>query len=270
MKKLLLVLIVIFFITNVVAFDDLWLKAQKILENTDGYFPGTITQQFESISKNPKYEFRLGYEVIVSNAVNEEGKVVSSLVSKRTFDNYNELRNNQGIPRSDIIEMRKSVDDLKSNINKISNDMLSKDMETDELEGNDIKWFGLFQETDPKKLILTLQKKQQTINSRVCQVYKVKYIVGGNKKNTETGTVYLDVETGAPVLTIFDFKDLKLPLELKLIKDPVMNTYYTHNEEDNIALPSKVEINISIPFLGNTSSMNTSILMSDYFKKEKE
>ena len=267
MKKLIVTLLILTIMVSVFAFDELWQKAQAVMENSKKMTPGTLAQHFESISKNAKYDFQLGYEIIVSFAPGEDGNTVTSLVSRRTFDNYNDLRNNTGIPRSDLLDMRKAVDELKASINGISNDMLNKDMDSEELEGNDLNWFGVFQETDPKKLVLSPQKKFQTMNGVTCQVYKVKYMPDGNKKNTETGTIYLNAETGVPVYSSFDLRNMKLPLELKLITDPAMNTHYTYDAERNLALPSRVEINISIPFMGNTSSMNTLITMGDYWEK---
>ena len=267
MKKLLVTMLVLTIMTSVFAFDELWQKAQAVMENSKNMTPGTLAQHFESISKNPKFEFKLGYEIIVSFAPGEAGSTVTSLVSRRTFDNFSDLRTNKGIPNSDLIEMRKAVDEMKASINGISNDMLNKDMDSDELEGNDLNWFGVFQETDPKKLNLSPQKKLQSMNGVTCQVYKVKYMPDGNKKNTETGTIYLNAQTGVPVYSSFDLRNMKLPLELKLITDPAMNTHYTYDAEKNMALPSRVEINISIPFMGTTSSMNTLITMGDYWEK---
>ena len=270
MKKLLLTMLLLTIVISIFAFDELWQKAQAVMENSKNMTPGTLAQHFESISKNPKFEFQLGYEIIVSFAPDEDGNTVTNLVSRRTFDNYDDLRKNTGIPRSDLLDMRKAVDELKASINGISNDMLNKDMDSDEFEGNDITWFGVFFETDPKKLQLSPQKKLQVMNGVNCQVYKVKYMPDGNKKNTETGTIYLNAETGVPVYSSFDLRNMKLPLELKLIKDPAMNTHYTYDAERNMALPSRTEINISIPFMGTTSSVNTLITMGDYWERSED
>ncbi|MCL1827293.1 MAG: hypothetical protein FWG20_04540, partial [Candidatus Cloacimonetes bacterium] len=227
MKRIIITLLIITCIGSLFAFDDLWEKARDMIAKGEDYNPGNFAMSFESISRKPAYEFRLGYEVIIAITPNEEGKAVASLVSKKTSDNYADLKDNKGIPRAEVIEMRKSVDELKAGITKLANDMVESQNESlgkEDLEDNDLVWLGIFKETNPKNLILSPQKKQVSMNGKTCQVYKVKYIPEGDKKKTENGTVYLDIETGCPVYSVFDLRSLKLPLELKLIKDPAMKT----------------------------------------------
>ena len=268
MIKYVFTVFLILTITTIFAFDELWQKAQTIMENSKNYVPGTLAQHWESVTKKPGYEFRLGYEIIIGHALGEEGKTETSLISRNTFDNYNDLRNNPGIPRNDILDMRKAVDELKSGINSISNSMLNKDMDAEELDDRDILWTEIFTETDPKKLVLTPQKRDQNIGGNTCRVYKVRYMPDGKKKNSQTGTIYLDTVTGVPVLSVFDILDLGLPLEIKLPRNPEMRTYYSYDVENNIAHPSRVEIKISIPFMGITSEMNTMITMGDYWERD--
>jgi hypothetical protein len=257
MKKLLVCLLLLTFVCSVFAYDELWQKAQAIAENSWNLVPGKTTVQSENITTTSKYTFKLGYEIVVGLSLGEDGAIKSELISKSIHDNYDELKKNTGIPKADLNNLKRELDDVKASFNNQVNEQLSDD---DKPEKN-----GIFFENDRKILTLNKQKKTQVIEGKTCSVYRYKYRPA-DKKETQEGTVWLDTETGAIVQMQRSLDNDRMPLEIRKYATPELKATYQYDAELNRTYPVKQEINLEITQGMETHTVNQIIQNEDFWE----
>ena len=203
MKKTILTFIIVLMFTAIFAFDALWQKAQEMAENSWMMVPGRT---------NFEMAFRQGR--IVNQDYGFKGEIVHTLMEDKSVHNEIvsiEVRE----PGKDVqtLETFQDSDDFKEWSQQTNEDM------TPSQENN------IFLEKDTRNLRVRKQNQTRRIGRIECQSFDVRYTPSGRRADRVEGTVWLNIETGAPVLA-----EMRIPM---LDQTVTRDISYTHLPETN-------------------------------------
>lgn len=230
MKKILVILAII--IAFQLQADDqnhpLWQKAKVIAEANWEWIPGT--QEAVNIQKNKKGVVKSQEEMIINYALTDNA-IESVFVSGKRDD--------------------KELDETDPSVAE----MLKADMSPDNS--------SMFHNFEGKDMQVTYTSKTKEINGKVCSgfdysFYKEDEQHGDLKSN---GTVWLDQETGAPLLNEMNIEPPK-----KMIKEISTNTHYFFDGSDWYI--NEVVSKFRISALVINVNVESTIKFSDYWKFE--
>ncbi|MCK9330984.1 MAG: hypothetical protein PHY08_12480 [Candidatus Cloacimonetes bacterium] len=230
MKKILFLIAILIISINIYAFDNLWQKAQQYAENGWKMVPGYIHQV--NVMKNEKTdEVMSQMDVKISTKLNDfeiiENELIEAFINDEPADeNTQEIKS---LLEADNTPSRK----------------------------------GMFLTEDTENIKVKDLNSLSEINGIKVSSYQVKFTTldENNKKQILEGTVWLDSQTGRPVLSEMTMK--KTPMFVKSID---VKTYYGFNDEGQYFYPDKVEMDIHISALGQKMHNKTNISMKDYWK----
>jgi hypothetical protein len=177
----------------------LWQKAVTIQSENLNWTPGTMTMKFELLDKKGRAEM-----VDVTKyklAVDENGESTSEMVS--AFHDG-----------EDVTEKRKT---------KIDKDKAKKDKKGEKNGENNV---GFDLEESPlhpdnqNSVSVTALDQSKSIDGKSCKSFEYSMPLD---ESTKTGTVWIDAETGAPVL--HEFTTTPLPPRMKEMNNTVKFTY---------------------------------------------
>ena len=227
MKKIILVFLILTFICTVYAFDELWQKAQEIAENSWRLVPGQTTMQISF--REGRNEMRnMGFTARISHTLNEDNTIYSTLLS---LENRGDTSSDEEEPDiEELSELREFRDLLEA---------MSKDMiPTRE---------GMFFETDTRNIRVRRQNQTRRIGRRQCQAFEVRYSPSGRRSERIEGTVWLEIDTGVPVLA-----EMQIPMlnerrssNVSYGYDAATNQYFTSRVEDT-STQTFYEVNYSV------------------------
>lgn len=211
MRSFIVLSLFLFFSSNLFSQDDLWRKAVDIMANNKNWVAGKMVMQFELLDKDDTADLHniSTYKIYVD----ENGEFQSDLVSMFT--------NGEDVTEKERENMEKER-------------QKSKDSERKEDSENRLSFTGKdepFHPDNKDKLNLTPRAGTQVINGQTCRVYDFTLPL---QENTKSGTMWLDVTTGAPVRQKFTTDPL--PPKMK-----EMETVTEYDFADGALTVSKVE-----------------------------
>jgi len=234
MKRFILLCLILAIVTTIFAFDDLWQQAAEIQRNSKGRVPGktTITQKF------PMGQGEL--VVVLAHTMGEDGKIVNEVLS--TSINGTDVDDEM---KSDLAKVREAITEQLS-------------QSTDEDDDKD----DLFLETDKKKLTVKRTKETKGINRNPCVAYDVTYSPTGKRVDSQFGKVWLNSNTGAPVLV-----ELQVPNASIEIKRTDMKSYYKFDKNTNTNIVDSVNTVVEVEMMNMSFKQELVMKFSDYWTK---
>ena len=269
MKKIILVFLILTFICTVYAFDELWQKAQALAENSWRLVPGRSIVSSLTVSDNQS--MRIGFDFEVAHTLDTDGNILTEIISYTTIDDF-------GVDFREILS-----ENMEELFEDELNEMFDGDFDIEEFEMgesfefisekeiNDIaddffkdmipKRTGMFFETNSRNITVNRTRETKMINSRFCQAYEVSYTNTGRRRDRDDVIVWLEVSTGAPVLT--ESRPRRTP---PFVRSVIINTHYVFNEETNQFFVELFETVTEISILRQRMSMTLSVRRGDYWE----
>ena len=260
MKKIIMVLTLTLFFLHIFAFDELWQKAQVIAENSWKLVPGITTLEMFTISENAD-NISAGMEIKMLHYLGEDGTIVTEVIkAEMTIDEGEmpEIEDDEDFFISEedlaefLIEDFHQPDDFDDAAIAMANEM-SKDMIP--------KRSGMFFETNTRNLSVKRMNETKTINGRLCQGFEIRYSASGKRRDREEGTVWLEINTGAPVMA--EMSPNSTPMFTRSIN---IETHYGFNDDTKQFFREKVINNAEISVLRIRMNMITTIMNENYWE----
>ena len=292
MKRTIFYLLVIIIIAAVICSllitsgkDDLWTKAVLLAEDSWSVIPGKITVTTETISENEGMASSPSTETFLYS-LNENGDIISEriieepdFVQRETtlntgqrmvmsldmlHDGTHDLTNLEGIPDleglnladlQNVQVMTMTAEQFKNfSSGQIPDNMSSHKTHQSSIIDVTPKREGLFFETDNRFLKVRRLSGTKNIDGITTKGYSFTYTPTGLKKDREKGRIWLELETGYPVLK-----------ETGSGKNTTQ-TYYSFNETTNqFFIDKTISTNeINIPFVSVNMTLINKRVYEDY------
>jgi hypothetical protein len=278
MKKMILIMVVLFSIHNVYAFDALWQKAQELAENSWTLVPG-LTTMHHKMNIGRRAQAGAEFEIVFSRSLGEDNQIAVELVSA----NYILIEPDGDFDEDDDFEIdpyeleafEKEFGTIEIDESTIisSNDLdydhgfdeLIQKMVDQEIERGAIvpKREGVFFETNTRLLRVRRLNEQSEINGRMAQAFDIRYSTSGRRRDRVDGEVWLCIETGAPVLTVFS--PARTPMFVRNIS---FRTYYDFLSDSNQFIAVHGAITTSASILGMRASLVVSMTYEEHWEFE--
>ena len=242
MKRLIMVIIALSLMTTAFAFDELWQKAQRIMDNSWRLVPGQTT--------------------ITSRTLNNSGDV-AVVASDDTCPNTNRPRGGVGgvMQESEIV-----ISHARGGRGTIVSELVSssgaQQMEIDARLDRDMtpQRESMFFETNNRNIQVTKLDETKTINDVQTQAFSVSFTPRGERSATES-KVWLCTTTGAPVLV-----EAQPPVNQPMVNSVNRTTFYTFDAENNRAFTHREEFVTSISAMGMNITNESVIVMEGHWE----
>jgi len=276
MKRLLCVCIILSIVSTVLAFDELWQRAVEIQRNSETRVPGKI-------ETNIIFPMSLAViDLVFSQTVDENNELVSELVyadakgkavkdeqaKQKMLDGFKSKSSGSNATiEINLTEDDDEGDDIIGELISADGDVADGAEEVQELpEEISVQTSGsssekLFLETDSNKITVKRLKKTKKINGIPCVAYDVTYSPSGEKEDLQSGRVWLNSTTGAPVLT-----EMQIPSSSKEVKRTDLITYFKYEASTNTNVVDYFTLTVKINvLLILTFKHETTVKQSEYF-----
>ena len=238
--KILLVILSLISIASEPLFGDrhpeLWLKAKGIAEANWQLVPG-FTKQTMVTYQTKSEKILHSMDIIVSHRLNEDGTIVNEIVEAVI-----------GGEESDNPEN-----------NRMITGILEKDMTP--------RKRGMFLSDNPNNPSVEATGELMEINGFACTSFRFTYedSYSDSRKAVYSGTAWLDVSTGAPILLLFSMD--KLPMMLRELS---IEQYYHFEPETNTWYQEKIVSDARVSLLIRRLTNESTITYSDYWRYDND
>jgi len=232
MKKLTIILVIAVAAVMISADDyQLWEKTRQIAENNWNWVQGMTTTIGETVNL----------------------KSGESESSTKTIIRHS--------PFQDMVmnEIELSVINGEEQTKEEASQQFSEVLKRD----NSPKRDGIFFENPNKKFTLKRNGKTETINGFECVGFEFSYY-DAESKDIQTGTIWIESESGAPIKKVFSPK--KNP---RFVTDMEMTFDYYYNPETGDWYSESLDTIVNISVLGRKMRNNTVVTFSDYWRYER-
>ena len=276
MKKILIILLVIVLLIlsfNIISSlnstfhaDELWQKAQELAGNSYTLVPGKRTIIIETVtdgdtaaaeSTTTAYSFHLGDNgEIVTEQISTP---VSFDLSALDFDISEHLGDIQSGSNVKILTLT-SMDDLPDFVDMENVQMFSMHSDSVSFDLTPSRT-GIFFEEDRHKLTLRKMRGTKEIDGINVSGYAFKYSITGQKSDRTKGVVWLNSETGAPVMQEISSTGLSMTGSTDTVKHFGFKT-----DTNQFFVEKEIEImSISVPLVGININITTTTIDEEHW-----
>jgi len=238
--------VLLLFVYQLFGFDELWLKAQALYDNSWYYQYGQSLYEFDITMQKGKKTSSMGYYALIHHSLSDSCTVLSDLIYREEkFDLDLEDKDDvqKYLPGIDIDKMSKQF---------LANLLREKPLPEPE---------GFFLENDPKIISVKKLSGTRIINEHESVAFQFEHKPKNRKRWNIKGTVWLDFEKGYPILTQISYTNSIFFVK----KHEIVYNYY-FDELNNCFYPIKMirTMQVIIPF-NRKIDVKQETIFSDYF-----
>ena len=205
MKKVLVFIVLFTCFMSAFTIDELWNKTLEIAENSWQILPGRITMTSETSFSEGLRARTMRMEIVFGLSKAEDGTV-------RAFSISRDLTSSDEIAQRERNEINRMVD-------RSIRELLEQDFTP--------KREGIFTADCPNTTVRR-QRNTRTIDGRLAQSYRVTHTPTGKRTDRIDGTVWIDAETRAPLLS--EMRPSQFPEGVRRMD---IKTFYKYLEDTN-------------------------------------
>jgi len=246
MKRLLFICLILTIATTIFAFDELWEQAAELQRNSIGRVPGKTTMT----TKFPMGQGEI--EIVISHKPDENGKIKMELISTEVKGMEDEEL------KAKVLEGMTSQ--LKAGFAKADSLIDAKESVGESILDDEE---NIFLETDKKKLTVKRTKETKGINRNPCVAYDVTYSPTGKRVDSQFGKVWLNSNTGAPVLV-----ELQVPNASIEIKRTDVKRYYKYDKNSNTNVVDSEITTVEVEYGGMVIKQEATEKYGDFWTKQ--
>ena len=275
MKKIIIITIIIALI--IIAFsiissinssfdnDELWQKAQVLAENSYRLIPGKRTITTETITDG-NVDTSSESTTVYTFHRDENGDIVTEvekkfdlaeLLSQLNLNDQTDHDSTHSLTQNSNVRIMSfnSMDEIPD-LSSLGDVQVLGDTDVSFEFDMTPKKEGVLFENDKNKLTLRKMRGTKNMEGRQAQGYSFKFTATGRKNDKQNGVMWLDTETGAPIMQEIGSAGLSLKKGNKTLSyygfDKELNMFFTEKEID--------EKSISVPLVGiNLKIISTTI-----------
>lgn len=237
MKKYIFIFIILLLLISAYCItDQLWVRASKIIEESDSYFPEIM--EIESVMTTMEGEVKNSFYIKYINSFEAEGKLKADPVKV--------IRDGKDITKEYIEDLKKENKKEKKKEKEDENAYSSSD-------------FDIFNKKNQKNLKI-MRKGVEKIEGRDYAIYD--FVLKIDKKNNLKGSVWIDLENAKPLKVISTTDPLP-----KYTKELKTSLYYM--EENGKVFLKKMEVEGWGSFLFYKRRFKMTTLFENYLPLNK-